>query len=93
MPRKPKPPFADFRLPNLEISPPKRRRQWVMQADIQTDNIRQRHVGPEGIRYIRAGLAAERPVTDTIEGAMYFSFDTDVLNIWNGTSWVQLQFT
>lgn len=63
-------------------------RRLVSQFDILPDQIKARHVA-EGVRFIRAGLAANRPTTAEKDGAVYFSTDTDTLNIWNGTGWVQ----
>lgn len=43
-------------------------------------------------RYMKRGLAAARPVTGIAPDGMfiqYYSTDTEVLNIWDGSAWVQ----
>lgn len=55
------------------------------------DAIKMRHVG-EGVRYLRSGLAANRPTSgeEPLQGsAVYFATDTNVLSIWDGNSWVE----
>ena len=59
------------------------------QQDITSDLIKQRHVG-EGIRFIRAGTAANRPTSGELNGAIYFATDTAVLSLWDGSAWVTL---
>ena len=63
-------------------------KKTISQYSAFPDSIKQRHVG-EGVRYIRAGTAANRPTSGEKAGAVWFSSDTDTLNIWNGVSWVQ----
>jgi hypothetical protein len=60
----------------------------IGQFNIFPDQIKSRHIG-EGIRFIRSGLAASRPTSGEKAGAVWFSTDSDTLNIWNGTAWVQ----
>ena len=60
----------------------------IGQFDILPDMVKQRHVG-EGVRFIRSGTAANRPTSGEKAGAVYFSTDSDTLNIWNGVNWVQ----
>ena len=60
----------------------------VGQFNLLPDVVKSRHVG-EGVRYLRAGTAANRPTSGEKAGATWFSTDTDTLNIWNGTAWVQ----
>jgi len=62
------------------------RNRVISQSSIFPDTIKQRHVG-EGVRFIRAGLAASRPTSGEKAGAIYFATDTNVLSIWNGTAW------
>src|SRR3990167_7341448 len=54
-------------------------KESIHQSEIFPDTIKARHVG-EGVRYIRFGLAADRPTLGEKEGAVYFSKDTDTLN-------------
>jgi hypothetical protein len=84
--------FLDFRLPDIDLSAFLKPSQWLRQADALPDAVRQRHVG-EGIRYIRSGLTADRPAKQTIDGSAFFSTDDSILSIWNGTSWVELNFS
>lgn len=61
------------------------------QSDFLPNTIKQRHI--DGM-IIKRGLAANRPVDGGVVNIMaYFSTDTDTLNIWNGTAWVQEIFT
>jgi len=60
----------------------------IGQYNVLPDSIKQRHVG-EGVRYIRSGVASDRPTSGEKTGAVWFSTDSDTLNIWNGTAWVQ----
>ena len=60
----------------------------IGQFSILPDLVKSRHIG-EGVRYLRAGTAANRPTSGEKTGAVWFSTDTDTLNIWNGTAWVQ----
>lgn len=61
----------------------------VLQEKIRPSAVKQRHL--EG-NVIFFGVAADRPDGST-EVKVYFSTDTDTLNIWNGTAWVQEIFT
>jgi len=61
-------------------------RAQVKQSDIRPDAIKQRHVG-EGIRFIRAGLAANLPTSGEMAGALYFETDTPALKVWDGSAW------
>jgi len=61
----------------------------VSQTNIEPDAVKQRHVG-EGVRFIRSGLAADRPTSGegtTSGSAMYWATDTFVLSIWTGSAW------
>lgn len=62
------------------------------QIDYLPDSVKQRHVG-EGVRYLRAGTAANRPTSGEKAGATYFETDTNKLKIWNGTAWVEEELT
>ena len=64
----------------------------IHQQDLSSDSVKQRHVG-EGVRYIRAGTAANRPTSGEKAGAVYFATNTDVLSVWNGTTWVSETLT
>lgn len=62
----------------------------ITQAMIIPDSIKMRAIG-EGVRYIRSGKAAARPVKGEtpLQGSpIYFATDTNVLSVWNGTAWV-----
>ena len=62
----------------------------VHQTMVMPDAIRQRHIG-EGVRFIRSGLAADRPTSgeEPLQGsAAYFATDTGVLSIWDGDAWL-----
>ena len=61
-------------------------RQIIGQFDVLPDAIKQRHIG-EGVRFIRAGLAADRPTSGEKEGAFYYATDTFVLSGWTGSAW------
>lgn len=67
-------------------------RKVITQIDYLPDSIKQRHIG-EGIRFIRAGLAANRPTSGEKAGATYFATDTNFLSIWNGSVWVEIELT
>ena len=64
----------------------------ITQMMIPSDTIKQRHVG-EGVRYLRQGLASEKPTLGELKGATFFATDTNVLYIWNGSAWVSETFT
>lgn len=70
----------------------------IGQQNILPQAIKNRHLG-EPNSYIYSGLAANRPTTGvklTSAGlgcSIYFSTDTNVLNIWNGTAWQQFSTT
>lgn len=59
----------------------------IGQFDILPDQVKSRHIS-EGVRYLRSGLDASKPTSGEKIGAVYFSYDTDTLYVWNGTSWV-----
>lgn len=56
----------------------------IQQQDILPAAVHQRHLF-QGL-IIFPGLAADRPDGST-EVQAYFSQDTNVLSIWNGTAW------
>ena len=64
----------------------------IGQFDVLPDIVKQRHVG-EGVRFVRAGLATNRPTSGEKAGAVYLATDTDVLSAWNGTAWVSETLT
>ena len=64
----------------------------LSQQDIFPDTIKQRHIA-EGVRYVRAGVAASRPTSGEKNGAIFFATDTDELYVWNGTVWVSETLT
>ena len=64
----------------------------IGQFDVLPDMVKQRHVG-EGIRFIRSGTAANRPTSGEKAGAVWFATNTDVLSVWNGTTWVSETLT
>lgn len=59
-------------------------------SDIPPGTIKQRHITDGYI--IVNGLSANRPSGSTHTKA-YFATDTDVLSIWNGSSWVSTTLT
>ena len=65
----------------------------VGQGMIINGQVKQRHLG-EGNRFIRSGLAADRPTTgepvEVNSSAYYFSTDSGVLSVWNGTAWLSV---
>lgn len=66
------------------------RNRRIKQEMILPDAIKSRHIG-EGVRFIRSGLAADRPTLGegTAAGsAMFFATDTGVLSIWDGDEWL-----
>ena len=58
----------------------------ISQSSIFPESIKSRHVG-EGVRYIRAGTAANRPTSGEKAGAIYFATDTFDLSVWTGSAW------
>lgn len=62
------------------------------QFDVLPDVVKSRHVG-EGVRFVRAGTAANRPTSGEKTGAIYLATDTNVLSCWNGTAWVSETLT
>ena len=63
--------------------------EMVLQEMLRSGSVKQGHIEANIIFY---GLAADRP-DGTTEVQAYFSTDTDELNLWNGTAWVQETFT
>ena len=65
----------------------------IGQGDILNDQVKQRAMG-EGNRFIRSGLAADRPAVgepvNSNSSAHYFATDTATLSIWDGTQWVSV---
>ena len=73
-----------------EVSELKSRR--IRQEMILPGAVKQRHIG-EGTRYIRSGLAADRPTSgeEPLQGsAFYFATDTGVLSGWDGSAWLDV---
>lgn len=67
----------------------------ITQEMILPNVIKTRMVG-EGVRFIRSGLAADRPTEGegTASGsAMYFATDSGLLSIWDGSSWLETTLT
>lgn len=61
----------------------------IYQQDVTPQALKVRHFG-EGNPYFYAGLSADRPTTGnqvTSSTSCWFSTDTGVLSIWNGTQW------
>jgi hypothetical protein len=75
-----------------EISELKTKR--IFQWDLMPDVVKTRHMGG-GNRYFYAGLAADRPDGAVVPNSVtcYFATDTNVLSIWNGSSWVSETLT
>lgn len=65
----------------------------VSQGMIISDQVKQRHQG-EGNRFVRSGLAANRPTegepVEANSSAIYFARDTGVLSIWDGVVWLEV---
>lgn len=57
----------------------------ITQEMIVPGVVHQRHIQPNAL-LIFTGLAADRP-DGTTEVQAYFATNTNVLSIWNGTSW------
>ena len=55
------------------------------QVEVIRQAIKQRHIEDKVIRF---GLAADRPTDDTRGTFAYFSTDTNILSIYDGTEWV-----
>ena len=73
----------------------KRMSTRTYQYNIPPNAIKQRHIG-EGVRFLRSGLAADRPASpETSQNglALYWAYDTGVLSIWSGTAWLSETFT
>lgn len=62
------------------------RHRRIYQDDIVPDAVKQRHIG-EGVRFLRYGLAAARPTSGELTGAVYFASDTTVASVWTGSAW------
>lgn len=56
-------------------------------ADREINNFREYPV-----KFIRSGLADEKPVTGERIGSIYYESDTKRLKIWDGTAWISDQF-
>jgi len=63
----------------------------IFQQDLMPDVVKMRHIG-EGVRFIRSGLATNKPTAEKpMQGsAVYWATDTGALYLWSGTAWVQL---
>lgn len=66
----------------------------IGQQDILPSAVKTRHMG-EPNRFIRAGLAKDRPTPETAEGglAIYYETDTKKLKIYDGTAWREVTLT
>lgn len=64
----------------------------ITQEFLLPDMIKSRHVG-EGVRFIRAGLIANRPTTPEKDGAVYYATDENKLYIGDGGAWLEEEFT
>lgn len=61
-------------------------RESLVQSDILPKTIKQRHI--EGT-IIKMGLAADRPSDGGAVGVLcFFSTDSGVLSIWDGSAWL-----
>ena len=78
-------------LKNLVVDILRELRYPIHQSDIPRGTIKQGHI-ELGALVIFKGLAADRP-DGTGEVKAYFSTDSNTLNIWNGSAWVQEVFT
>jgi len=64
----------------------------LTQPDYLPDSIKSRHIG-EGVRFIRAGLIADRPTTPERDGACYFATDENKLYVGDTGAWLEETFT
>lgn len=79
------------RLKDLEQEVDRLRQQRVSQTGIIPDQIKMRHIA-EGVRYLRSGVAADRPTAGEtpLQGSpVYFATDTGILSLWNGNEWIE----
>ena len=76
------------RVKKLEQEIEKLRTRRTSQADYIPDSIKQRHIG-EGVRFIQAGLEADRPSANIpMQGQqIYFCTDSFKLFVYTGTAW------
>ena len=58
----------------------------IRQNNIGFDEVKAIHIG-DGVRMVRAGLAANRPTSGERAGAIYFETDTPALKIYDGSAW------
>ena len=58
----------------------------IHQNNIGFDEVKAIHIG-DGVRMVRAGLAANRPTSGERAGAIYFETDTPALKIYDGSAW------
>lgn len=75
----------------IETLETRRSYQW----DVVPGAIKNRHLA-EPNSYVYSGLAVDRPTSGasvTLGVSIYFATDTNVLSIWNGTSWVSETLT
>lgn len=79
-----------IRLLEMRLTALEQRR--IGQGMIIADQVKQRHLG-EGNRFIRSGLAANRPLVgepvESNSSACYFATDSGVLSIWDGNAWLE----
>lgn len=80
------------RIKELEREVAELKHRRIHQQDITSDAVKERHVG-EGVRFIRAGLAANKPTTPEKDGAVYFETDTNKLFIGDTSAWLEEEFT
>lgn len=66
--------------------------EFINQHNIPPDMVKERHMG-EGIRFIRAGLVANRPTTPERDGAVYFALDENKLYVGDTGAWLEETFT
>lgn len=62
-------------------------RTIINQFNIFPGTIKERHVG-EGVKYLRAGLVANKPTLPEKDGAVYYAKDENKLYIGDGGAWV-----
>jgi len=66
--------------------------EFISQHNIPPDMVKERHMG-EGIRFIRAGLVANRPTTPEKDGAVYYATDENKLYIGDTDAWLSVTFS
>ena len=67
-------------------------KSFIFQVTLSPDVVKQRHMG-EGIRFVRAGLVADKPTTPERDGSVYYATDENKLYIGDSGSWLSATFS